>query len=274
MNPNNAEAHFMRGAAYEQKGDHQMALVDYDEGIRLKPRFLPYYIERGRVCTISGDYEKAIANYTDALNLYPDQLNVYPLRAAAYKAIGEIEKANADYNEFHRRQTTLTSSAIFAAPTPALPEQQSTDGPLHSVFPQSNSSVVMTGERYPETRIHLLSIQNIRGWNDAKLRYAINEMYARHGADFKNKDIKKWFLQFDWYHPQLGLNYDEAENDFTDIEKQNLKLLGDYRTASKENLPNNPLRNHNQRVLATPQAPPKQTHWKWGPFEYYGEPQN
>ncbi len=95
------------------------------------------------------------------------------------------------------------------------------------------TGVSMPGERHPETRMRLLVVQDIQRWNNEDLRYAINEMYARHGADFKDKEIKKWFSTFNWYHPRAGMSYDAAEAEFSDIEKQNVKLLGDYRGSIK-----------------------------------------
>jgi hypothetical protein len=99
----------------------------------------------------------------------------------------------------------------------------------------TSTGVSMPGERHPETRTRLLGMQDIQGWNDGELRYAINEMYARHGADFKDKEIKKGFVKFNWYQPRSGRSYDDAESDFSDTEKQNVKLLGDCRQKILQN---------------------------------------
>ena len=50
-------------------------------------------------------------------------------------------------------------------------------------------------------------------------------MYARHGADFLDKEIKRHFSTFEWYHPNSGQTYDETEKLFGTIELYNLKLL-------------------------------------------------
>jgi hypothetical protein len=88
--------------------------------------------------------------------------------------------------------------------------------------------------RLPEptgTRTRLLTPDDIQGWSLANVRYAINEMYARRGADFRDKEIKNWFSQFSWYNPEPGRSYDDVETEFTEIETQNVKLLGDYRNS-------------------------------------------
>jgi hypothetical protein len=94
---------------------------------------------------------------------------------------------------------------------------------------ESRGRSAESSERYPETATRLLQPGDIKGWEEAKLRYAINEIYARHGADFKDKKIKEWFLRLGWYHPRPGLTYDQAEAEFSDVEKENVKLLGEAR---------------------------------------------
>jgi len=95
-----------------------------------------------------------------------------------------------------------------------------------------DSPSVQNAERdeiFPETRSRLLNAEDVEGWPPAKFRYAINEMYARHGADFTKDEIKQMFSKFDWYHPTPGKSYDAAEAEFSEIEKQNLKMLGALR---------------------------------------------
>jgi hypothetical protein len=65
----------------------------------------------------------------------------------------------------------------------------------------------------------------------SEITYAINEMFARHGAEFKDKKVTKQFEQFSWYNPRPGLSFDEIETEFSDLEKQNLKVLGRCRDA-------------------------------------------
>ena len=81
-----------------------------------------------------------------------------------------------------------------------------------------------TGVRFPELSTRLFSREEVRGWSEAKLRYAINELYARHGMDFKDKEIKKWFLCFTWYHPSRDTS-DVADWKLTQIEEKNLDTL-------------------------------------------------
>lgn len=121
-----------------------------------------------------------------------------------------------------------TSQTVSAAPA---------QGSLSLTNAQITSSQKMEGERFPETRMRALAPVDIRTWSDVKMQYAINEMFARHGAEFGNPATAKWFSQFGWYKLRAGLNFDDIEMSMmTDIERQNLQLLGAYRTAKREAL--------------------------------------
>ena len=93
------------------------------------------------------------------------------------------------------------------------------------------------GEKFPATRLDELTVSDVSESSLSEITYAINEMYARHGAEFKDKKVTKQFEQFSWYKPRSGLSLDEIETEFSDLEKQNLKVLGRCRdtklTAAK-----------------------------------------
>ena len=87
------------------------------------------------------------------------------------------------------------------------------------------------GERFPATRLDELSVSDVSESSLSDINYAINEMFARHGAEFKDKKVTKQFEQFSWYKPRSGLSLDEIETEFSDLEKENLKVLGHCRDA-------------------------------------------
>jgi hypothetical protein len=109
--------------------------------------------------------------------------------------------------------------------------------------PASMAANSLPGERYPETRTRFLKVEDIQALTDGQLRYAINEMFARRGAEFVDKDIKKIFSKLPWSRPIPGKTYEAAESEFTPIEEQNLKLLGamrDQRAGRPTLLPSEP----------------------------------
>jgi hypothetical protein len=90
------------------------------------------------------------------------------------------------------------------------------------------------GERYPDTRERLLTEGEMSAWPEEKLRYMINEMFARYGADFGKAELNKVFSQFKWYTVRQGVSLDEIENrEFSEIERQNVKMLGALRDRKK-----------------------------------------
>ena len=101
--------------------------------------------------------------------------------------------------------------------------------------PSANASTEWAGELYPETRTKLLTPADISGWSAEKLRYAINEMYARGGYDFRTPEIKQIFLRMPWYSQRLviGRTQEEAESHFSALEKANLETLQKARHAKR-----------------------------------------
>ena len=61
-----------RAFANEGKGDHDRAIADYDEAIRLEPNNASAYAARGRVFEKKGDPRRALADFNKALTLQSD----------------------------------------------------------------------------------------------------------------------------------------------------------------------------------------------------------
>src|SRR5262249_47557919 len=64
-------AYAFRGLAYIKTGDYDRAIRDYDEAIRLDPKFVRAYEERGAAYSWKGDYDRAIRDYDEAIRLDP-----------------------------------------------------------------------------------------------------------------------------------------------------------------------------------------------------------
>jgi hypothetical protein len=89
----------------------------------------------------------------------------------------------------------------------------------------------LPGEKFPATRLDELAVPDVNESSLSEITYAINEMYARHGADFKDKRVADQFSEFSWYKPRPGVSLADAEVEFSDLEKQNLKVLQRCRDA-------------------------------------------
>jgi len=64
LNPKYAGAYNLRGRAYHDKGDNDRAIGDYDEAIRLDPKLVEAYDNRGSHTTTSASRSRAIADCT------------------------------------------------------------------------------------------------------------------------------------------------------------------------------------------------------------------
>jgi hypothetical protein len=82
------------------------------------------------------------------------------------------------------------------------------------------------GEKYPQTRTRVLSPSEVADMNTAERRYAINEIYARHGLLFGDMALRRQFLKFNWYKPQPGQSMASTRAKFTRIERQNIERMG------------------------------------------------
>lgn len=106
---------------------------------------------------------------------------------------------------------------------PTIPARDSAQDGVGPIFP---------GERFPETRQRLLRPTDVARWTTGDFRYAINEMFARHGAEFGKEEVRRTFQQFNWYRPRPGILFDQIEQqEFSDAERANLKFLGAARDA-------------------------------------------
>ena len=128
--------------------------------------------------------------------------------------------------------TIFVIGGVVAAAYCYLPTASTMSGHQNSAN-SSLQSNYLPGERYSQTRTGLMSAADVRSLTAAQLRYAINEMFARHGASFPQPELRKQFRQFGWYHPRPGLSFDQVEAEFSNIEKTNLKLLAAIRDARK-----------------------------------------
>jgi tetratricopeptide (TPR) repeat protein len=78
-----------RGALYEDKNDHDRAIADFNEAIKINPNDRWAYNSRGGAYLAKKDYTRAIADYEAALKLDPDL-------ASAKRGLEEARKARGN----------------------------------------------------------------------------------------------------------------------------------------------------------------------------------
>jgi tetratricopeptide (TPR) repeat protein len=110
LKPSFAEAFSNRGSQYLAKGNYDRAIQDYDQALRLKPNDAAAFYNRGIAYFDKGDNDRAILDYDQALRLTPKDANVFTSRGLTYSAKGNYDRAIQDYDQVLR----LTPNDAYA----------------------------------------------------------------------------------------------------------------------------------------------------------------
>lgn len=78
--------------------------------------------------------------------------------------------------------------------------------------------------------VRYISESELAGMSEEQLRYARNEIYARHGRRFDDAGLQSYFDSKDWYNGTIAPeNFDETS--LSEVEKANLETIVAYETA-------------------------------------------
>lgn len=99
LNPKYTVAYYNRGVTWDNKGEYEKAIADYNEAIRLDPKYADAYYGRGNTWGRKSEYDKAIADFNKAIWLNPKDAEAFFSRGVAWKRNGELSKTIADYKE-------------------------------------------------------------------------------------------------------------------------------------------------------------------------------
>jgi tetratricopeptide (TPR) repeat protein len=97
--PKYAISYMLRGSAYYLKGDNDHALADYNEAIRLDPEFTLAYNGRGSTYLRTKDYDKALADYDKSIQLEPKNAVIYFRRGFVLQAMKQYDRALGNYSQ-------------------------------------------------------------------------------------------------------------------------------------------------------------------------------
>jgi tetratricopeptide (TPR) repeat protein len=95
----NPAAYLNRGGVYYEMGDYDRAIEDYDTALAIDPEYPLLYYNRGLVNYARGELEQALVDYTQAIELAPSLDQAYNNRGLVYFDLGNYEQAIVDYTE-------------------------------------------------------------------------------------------------------------------------------------------------------------------------------
>lgn len=90
---------FYKGIIEGKSGFYQKAVAYFDEAIRIDPKFVLAYYNRGVALQQLGQEQRAIKDYTAVLRLEPYLADAYASRGTAYENLKQYDQAIKDYNE-------------------------------------------------------------------------------------------------------------------------------------------------------------------------------
>jgi hypothetical protein len=94
--------------------------------------------------------------------------------------------------------------------------------------PVSNQPENTNRGDYPEISTRRLTHAELAGKSKRELRMMRNEIYARHGYRFSKYDLQTHFEKKSWYKPTTTNGANLYKNHFTQIERENVKLIKQY----------------------------------------------
>ena len=97
LNPQDAEAYYNRGLTYSYLDQYERIIEDYDQAIRLNPQDAEAYNNRGLLYRYLGQYERAIGDFDEAIRLDSKYAEAYYNRGITYSLIGKSIKAERDF---------------------------------------------------------------------------------------------------------------------------------------------------------------------------------
>ena len=110
LDPKHALAYSYRGSAYRHKGEYDRAIADFDQAIKLDPKSVYAYNNRGNVYYLKGEHDRAIADYDQTIRLDPKHVAAHNNRGNAYFDKREYDRAIADYGQAIRLDPLYTAA--------------------------------------------------------------------------------------------------------------------------------------------------------------------
>jgi len=101
-----------RGMLFIERGEWEIAIMDFTEALKLNSNLVAAYINRGLAYSVKMDSDSAIADFDHAIRLDPNNIDAYYFRSVAYFDKGDKDRAIADSNQVIRLQPNKADGYI------------------------------------------------------------------------------------------------------------------------------------------------------------------
>ena len=102
LEPKNASIYNNRGNAHNDKGESDAAMADFEAATKINPRYAAAYFNRGNALAAKGETDRALKDYDAAIKNNKRNVNAYIARGALFLASGASAKARADMKQATR----------------------------------------------------------------------------------------------------------------------------------------------------------------------------
>jgi tetratricopeptide (TPR) repeat protein len=116
-----ARVHYDRGRSYKQKGDLTTAIAEFEEALRIEPRYYRALIGAGDAWLRQGDYQRAATAAKLAIAVDPDGASAQLELSCAYRGEGERARTAIGGVDFAKLFYSLEPAPAYSATAAVFP---------------------------------------------------------------------------------------------------------------------------------------------------------
>lgn len=100
LQPNSAEALYNRGLLFQNMGEVEKAIEDYNAILKIDRSYANAHYNLGYIdVTFKKEYKSAITHFTDAIRINDQYAEAFYNRGLCYEILGDMTSAKKDYNQ-------------------------------------------------------------------------------------------------------------------------------------------------------------------------------
>ena len=142
-----------------------------------------------------------------------------------YETLDELyQEAVTDNLESYKHEDNVNEKLAAASETQKAKQENKEESN------NENDSEAENGMIFPDSSTVEINSEDLKKLSDEELRYAVNEIYARHGYIFKDDQLRTYYEQYDWYKETVKPE-DFSDSVFNETEKRNIQTLQRERDA-------------------------------------------